>query len=315
MIVGDSDMRRMIADALARNAPRGDAVVQAALLKALTDDNLAVRRALAMAMSHIQAPGAADNLVNALAFDDGKDVVMRDGLIRAIENLGKPGIDRLVALGDSGNDRDTDKVVQAFTAFRTRAAADALPTLFKNPHLKPEQKAELLRSYGNYLLDPPVSVEPALTWLLANPKEPTLVKLAGLEALSLGNALKSEKGSAWLLSLLDDADPALRLGVIKGIEDNRLEAAGGKLVKLLADATLPGEGARGSRQGATSDQGGRGQTGAAGDPGRYPAGDAGNVGTARRSLAYAGGARSRRGRRVGAVVPVQRRSGACRRKP
>ena len=239
LVLGDGDLRRMAADALGLNAQRGDAVVQAALLKALGDDNLAVRRAVAMAMSHVQAPGAADNLVNSLAFDDGKDVIMHDGLVRALENLGKPGIDRLVALGDSGNNRDTEKVVEAFTACRTRAAADALPALLKNPHLTAEQRAALLRSYANYLLDPPVSLEPALAYLLANPNEPALVKLAGLEALSLGGALKGDKGAAWLLGLLDDADPNVRLAVIKGVEDNRLDSAAGKLVKLLSDPTRP----------------------------------------------------------------------------
>ena len=61
-----------------------------------------MRRAVALAMGRLGGAGAADALVNALAFDDGKDVYLRDGLVRAIESLGKPGIDALLALADSG---------------------------------------------------------------------------------------------------------------------------------------------------------------------------------------------------------------------
>src|SRR5207244_1924918 len=112
--------------------------------------------------------------------DDGKDIYLRDGLVRAIEGAGKPGIERLLALADSGVQKDLDRVVDTFAALRTRPAADAIATFLKNPHLSIEQRATLIRSYNNYLLDPPVALDSALDYLIANPREAVAVKLAGL---------------------------------------------------------------------------------------------------------------------------------------
>src|SRR5439155_15518562 len=71
---GEPDLRRLAAEGLGLNADPGDAEVHAALLRALADEDPAVRRAAALAMGRVNAPGAADALVNTLAFDDGKDV-------------------------------------------------------------------------------------------------------------------------------------------------------------------------------------------------------------------------------------------------
>ncbi|HEY7424353.1 MAG TPA: hypothetical protein VH682_09010, partial [Gemmataceae bacterium] len=150
---GEGPLRRLAAEAMGRNTGTG-------LLKALNDNDLSVRRAAALAMGRIAAPGAADALVNTLAFDDSGDVYLRDGLLRAIESLGKPGIDRLLALAESGVPKDTDNVVDAFAALRTRAAYEGLPSLLKYPHLTNEQRIKLLRSCGNYLLDPPITLDP-----------------------------------------------------------------------------------------------------------------------------------------------------------
>ncbi len=112
--------------------------------------------------------------------------------------------------------------------------------MLKNVHLSDKQKAELLRSYDNYLLDPPLSVEPVLAYLLANPKEPAEVKLAGLEVLSVNGALKGDKAGDWLLELLDNDDrSSIRLAVVKAIDDTHLTKAAPQLVKLFGNAERP----------------------------------------------------------------------------
>ena len=174
-------------------AKRDDKDVQTALLKALNDNNLAVRRSVAMAMAHVKGEGAADALVNTLAFDESDDVNLYDGLIRAIEMLGKPGIDKLVSLGNSGVPKDLEKVVYAFVGLRTREAAEAIPALLKSPHLSFGQRAGLIRSYSNYLLDPPLDMSPLLTYVLANPQDPWVVKLAALESLSLAGRSRENR--------------------------------------------------------------------------------------------------------------------------
>jgi hypothetical protein len=170
-----ADLRRLAADALGLNAAKGDEDVHSGLLRALTDSAPEVRRSAALAMSNVAAPGAADVLVNTWAFDDGHDVTLRDGLVRAIENLGRLGVSRLVALGESGVQKETDKAVEAFTMFRTRAGADGIPHLLENPHLSAAQRIALLRSYNNYLLDPPASLTPVLEYLTTH-NDPAVLK-------------------------------------------------------------------------------------------------------------------------------------------
>jgi quinoprotein glucose dehydrogenase len=245
-------LRRLAADGLALNCAPGDETAQKGLLQVLGDSEPAVKRAVALAMGRIAAPGAADSLVNALAFDDGKDLYLRDAIVRGLERLGKPGIERLLALAESGSEKGLDHVVDAFTALRTRAGAEALPTLLKNPHLTVEQRAVLAHSWNNYLLDPPVSLQPLLDHLTAR-DEALPVKYAGLAVLAPGcvlakdttmpvaEPLKSDRGQAWLLGLLGEKEPVFRRAVLKAIEQTRPAKAGPALVELLRDGSRPAE--------------------------------------------------------------------------
>jgi putative membrane-bound dehydrogenase-like protein len=232
LATGDSDLRRLAADGLGLNAARGSAGVHAVLLKHLGDDDLAVRRSVAMAIGRIAAPGAADNLANALAFDDSQDLYLRDGLVRALEATGAAGIDAVLGLAESGDAKNLDKALDAFIAMRTRPAADAIPKLLAYPHLSVARRAGLIRSYANYLLDPPLSIEPLLAYLLAHPDEPAVVKLAGLEVVSSVGELKSERVAAWLPGLLEDSDAAIRLAALKAVANIRFAAAVSKLLSI-----------------------------------------------------------------------------------
>src|SRR5207248_1446705 len=130
------------------------------------------------------ADGMADLVVQALADDNGKDALLHFGLVRAVEGFGKTGIERLLALAESGEQKKLNLVVETFTALRTRPAVEAIPHLLKNPHLSSKQRADLVRSYGNYRLDPPVPLAPVLDYLTKHPDESARVKLAGLEVLA-----------------------------------------------------------------------------------------------------------------------------------
>jgi putative membrane-bound dehydrogenase-like protein len=239
---GEPALRRLAADGLGLHAAAGNPAAHAALLEALGDGDLAVRRAVAVAMGRLRAPGAADALVNALAFDEGRDVYLRDGYLRAIESLGKVGIDRLVALADSGVKKDTDTAVEAFLGLRTRPAFEALPALLVNPHLSVAQRASLVRSCAHYLLDPPVVLDAVLDFLADHAEAAApAVRLAGLEVLSGSAALKGPKGTEWLVRLLDEDDGKVRLAAIRAIGEARAAKAAPRLAKLAADAGRPAE--------------------------------------------------------------------------
>ncbi len=232
-------IRRLAADGLAVNGQRGDKEIQAALLKASADIDPAARRAVALAMGRINAEGAADDLVNAYRFDDGKDVYLTDACLRALERCGKSGIERLVGLAKSGNDADRDKAVAAFLALRTRAAAEAIPELLADPHVTVEQRSALIRSYSNYLFDPPLSLEPLLDYLGVRPKEPMSVQLAAIETLAEAGNLKGAKAVNLLTNLLDAETPEGRMTAIRAIETARFSDAAPRLAQALAEKSRP----------------------------------------------------------------------------
>jgi putative membrane-bound dehydrogenase-like protein len=232
----EADLRRLAADGLALNGKRGDTDLQAALLNVLGDSEPAVRRAVALAMGRLGADG--DSLVNAYKFEESDDSYLRDGLLRAIESVGQPGIDALVSLAYSGVAKDRDKVVEALRALRTRPAAEAIAPFLRNPHLTNSQRIQLLESYANYLLDPPVALEPLVDYL-TNPGVGVSVRLAGLQALSVAGGLKGDKAQRLVLELLNETDPDVRRKVLKVVEDDRVTRAAPRLARLLAEPNRP----------------------------------------------------------------------------
>jgi putative membrane-bound dehydrogenase-like protein len=231
------DLRRLAADGLALNSPKADDGVHQALLQHLADPEPAVRRAVALAMGRVGTPGAEDSLTNALSFFEGDDLYLYDGVVRALERLGKRGIDKLLSLAASGVDKDAEKAVQVFLTLRTLPAAEAIPTLLGNPHLTVSQRASLVRSYGNYLLDPPLSLDGLVDYLDTH-KEGLLVQQAAAEVMALPGTQRSDKVKKWLLKMLD-GDPALGPLLIKAIESVPVTEAGPRLVPLVGDASRP----------------------------------------------------------------------------
>jgi putative membrane-bound dehydrogenase-like protein len=231
-------IRRLAIEGLARNAKKGDVQVSESLLRLLEEPDLAIRRAAFLALGQVGAPEAADTLANAFKFDEGKDAYLTDGVLRAIERAGKPGIAKLVALAESGDEKDHDKVLEAFPSLRTRAAADAIPGLLKYPHLTPRQQADLLRSYSNYLVEPPMSMEPVLEYLLTHEDAPPPVRQAGLEVLAGTPLLKNGKGEKLVLAMLQDRDATLRVAAIHAIGESGVEKGAAEVLKVLENSQL-----------------------------------------------------------------------------
>jgi hypothetical protein len=206
---GDAELQRLAAEALGLCAKKADRSAQNALLLALASEDYAVRRAVALAMGRLAGPGAGDNLAAALSFDKSKDPFLHDGIVRGLEMLGKPGMDSLLALADSGVQKDTDRVVEVFLGLRSRSAFEALATLLKHRHVSSSQRAELIRSAANYLLDPPVALD-GLVALVAGEEEPEEVRKALLDVLGTQGTVKGAKATQWVLSQLKDSEDPMR---------------------------------------------------------------------------------------------------------
>lgn len=242
----EPDIRRLAAEGLGLACERGDDVAHNALLQNLNDPEPAVKRAMALAMGRINADGAAEILVTTFKTDDSQDLYLADGLLRAIERTGKEGIQKLLDVVDSGVEKDRNHVYEAFLGLRIRPAADVLPTLLRSPHPNTAQRANLIRSYTNYLLEPPVSLEPLLDYLLANPDEALPVKQAALQVLAatgpFPDAKVWEKVQKVLLPLLEDRDVALVGQTVRalGADPRGARLAGDRFLgKKLPSEVLP----------------------------------------------------------------------------
>ena len=233
------DVRRVAVEGLGTHARPKDSRTFEALLKALADNDPAVRRAGALAIGRLGADGSADALVNALRFDEHADAFLRDGYVRGLESLGKPGVDALLALATSG-DKELNQAVDVFITLRTRPAADAIPQLLTNPHISPAQRVALTLSLNNYQFDPPISLDPLADFLARRPNEPVAVIEAAVEVFAASsNGLDSPKATALVLGLLSRPEPDVRLAAVRTVEAARLTAAAPTLLKMLTDTTRP----------------------------------------------------------------------------
>jgi quinoprotein glucose dehydrogenase len=230
----DADVRRMACDALARNAKADDFAAGEALARRLADESPVVRRAAALAVGRLGAGGAADALVSAWRADDGHDAFLGDAYLRAIERLGKRGIDALLSVAQSGDAADLRLAAEAFTALRTKPAFDAIPQMLGNPHLKTDEKVALVRSYLNYQFDPPLALDPLAHYLKGH-DETVEVKKAGLEVLTAANQVGGGPGGEFVLGLLDAAEPEVRMAALAAVEKGKLPTAAGKVRAAATD--------------------------------------------------------------------------------
>jgi putative membrane-bound dehydrogenase-like protein len=249
------ELRRLGVEAIGLNAPRGNQEACDILLAGLSDQSPAVLRAVVVALGKVGGEGAAEALVNALRFDKGKDEYLRDGIVRGLEHSGKDAFLHLLALADSGEAKDLERLLEVYPAFRTREAVPGILTLLNNYHVTPEQKVELIRSYNNYQFEPPIDVTPLAEYLAKLPEEKAEmtkkeraevaalvpVKLAALEVLAGHGKLTSERIRDTLVSLLKAEEAAVRRSVIKAIGAARMTKAVPILLEQLDKATDEGE--------------------------------------------------------------------------
>jgi HEAT repeat protein len=230
---GDPELRAMAASVIAQSAKEGDKDAQAALLQALGDSEPAVKRAVAMAMARLKGPGAADNIASALSFDRGKDGLLTLGLVAALDNLGEAGISAFITLADSGAQKDIDKVADLYSCLRSKAAFAALPGLLRNPHMVAAQRAALAKAGGQFLLDPPQSLDTAARVVIDAKKEVDSVKAALLEALSVPGVKGGKEVVEWAVERLEDENEAVRLAAAAAVGNFRPEKGEQALIALL----------------------------------------------------------------------------------
>ncbi len=229
------DVRRLAADAIGLHSKREDEKNHTALLQQLTDAEPAVRRAAALALGRVGGGGAAEALVNTYKSEQTPDPFLFDAYIRGLERLGKRGIEAVLNVGQSGNNDDLALALRIFAALREQAGAEALPELLAYPHLTPAQRETLVRSYANYQLEPPISLDPLAAFLAKRPEEPANVVQAAVEVFGTTSASAGKPTRDYLVGLLSRGDVETRLMVIQAVENTRMKEAGPTLLSMLAE--------------------------------------------------------------------------------
>jgi putative membrane-bound dehydrogenase-like protein len=229
------DVVRLAADGLSLNGTPGDREVQSALIDALATTHPMAKRSVILALGRNGSPGNENFLLDVYRADKGDDLYLTDATIRALERLGNRGVRKLIELAESGRPKDIESAVQAFTTLRTRPGAELLPTFLRNPHLTPDQRVRLLKSFANYLFDPPLGPDLLLEALQSQSEQPTFVKQAGLEVMALFGSVPGQRLTPLLRSWLDDSDPQMRLTAIRTAEQVRATAVADTFVKRVGD--------------------------------------------------------------------------------
>ncbi|HEX4606834.1 MAG TPA: PVC-type heme-binding CxxCH protein, partial [Urbifossiella sp.] len=235
---GSPDVRRLALDALGANVARGDAKAFELCLKSLADHQPTVRRAAAMALGRLGAPAGAEAMANSWRHDEQADLFLRDAYVRGIERLGKPGVDALLSLAISG-DQELKAAAGIFLTLRSREAAAALPDLLTNPHATPVMREELVRSYTNYQLDPPVSLDPLVDFFRTRSDEPAPVVVAAVDVIAASDGNLTPKTRDFVTGLLGHPAPTVRTAAVSAVEATRLASAAPKLLDILALADRP----------------------------------------------------------------------------
>jgi putative membrane-bound dehydrogenase-like protein len=238
LLLNDSspDVRRVAVEGLGQHSKANDYRVVESVMKALGDQEPAVRRAGALALGRIGGDSAPGALVSFLQADREGDAFLKDAYLRALERLGKPGIDALLSLASSG-DKERELAVEAFLGLRGKAAAEALPEMFSRPDITTSQRESLVRSYTNYQFDPPISLEPLAAFLARRPNETLDVIRAAVEVFASSGEVNARKATDLVFGLLRSQDDEARYVAIKAIEELRLSAAAPQLVEIMSDRT------------------------------------------------------------------------------
>lgn len=245
------ELRRLAAEYLDRQAaPRSEVF---GFLHPLIngDPHPAVRRAAVLAAARLAArlPASspefnhtADLLLDGLLLGDaaGKfatDQYLYDGYIRGLEQLGWPGIERIVGLLKDKHGDHRELVLRSLLAMRTRAAAEVTDELLdSDPQgFSPEQMAQLLMVHRNILVEPAIQADSVARWMLRHGDAPTAVQVAGLETLGLVGSSQAQAMTDLAIRLLGHKDAETRMAVIRAIGEASLVAASDPLAKALAD--------------------------------------------------------------------------------
>ncbi len=229
------DVRRLAYEGLGLRGVSGTKPVIDAVRKGIRDPEPAVRRAVVLALAKVDRT-SAPGLVQEWLRQDPKDVYLADAYLRALELLQHHGINALLEAAQAGDAITRDRIALAFQSLRSKDAFDALPKLIALDFWLPGQRADLIRSYSNYLFDPMPTPNQLAEFLAGRPNESAAALMAGVEILVANGGLNTPAGLQLVNTLLDSKDADARLAGLASVEQSRLASARAKVLAMASDA-------------------------------------------------------------------------------
>ncbi|MEZ6047822.1 MAG: c-type cytochrome [Planctomycetaceae bacterium] len=245
------ELRRVALETLSRNVPPTDIDrdLLYSLSLALTDDDNAVSRSAAMAIGELAGmlPAgdplrleAATEIARRLAELDYEDIHLFHGTFRGLEHLGQDGLQQLVAWLNQEDPLLREKAVYCIECFQTRAGAELLDQILLQNQmllLSPEQKARVISTYRDIIVDPPIEATAITKWMAAQDDLPLTVQLACMETLGSVPGGDPEIMNQLAEELLDNKNESVRIQVITSIGETDLKSLSPKIMDILRDTS------------------------------------------------------------------------------
>lgn len=238
---GDPDLQLLAAQYLGRFASSSGDSVFNALLRHLGSDTPEFRNAITIAMGKNNAPGAAESLVNSVLFYEGTDIRMLETFSRALEFTGKNGLERILAVGDTGVKKEIRKILEIQNMMRTTPALDGVIAWLDNQNKSDLETVDLLKSLKNHKSIPEVILSQLALYFLKQPTIEAPVKIALLESLSCFPNASFKEWEKLLDACLEDSDIKTKTACINMIKNTNLKSYSKKLNARLSSQEIQDE--------------------------------------------------------------------------
>lgn len=238
---GDPDLQLLAAQYLGRFAsPGGDSIFNV-LLKHLGSDTPEFRNAITIAMGKNNAPGAAESLVNSVLFYEGTDIRMLEVFARALELTGKNGLERILAVGDTGVKKEIRKILEIQNMMRTTTALDGVIAWLNNQNISDLETVDLLKSLKHQKLIPESILSQLALYYSKQPNMEAPVKIALLESLSCFPNASFKEWEKMLDACLEDSEIKTKTACINMIKNTNLKSYSKKLNAMLSSQEIQDE--------------------------------------------------------------------------
>jgi putative heme-binding domain-containing protein len=238
---GDPSLQLLAAQYLCRFASPGSDSIFNVLLKHLGSDTPELRNAITLAMGKNNAPGSAESLVNSILFYEGSDIRMLEIFARALELTGKTGMERILAVGDTGVKKDIRKILEVQTMMRTTTALEGTLAWLENQNISDSDIVDLLKSLKNQKQISDAILSQLALYCYKQPTMEAPIKIALLESLSGFPNVSFKEWEKFLGACLEDEDIKIKTACINMIKNANISSYSKNLTSRISSQEIQDE--------------------------------------------------------------------------